>query len=622
MIRFNEIALQRGDRELFHDVNLTLHARQKLGLIGANGAGKSSIFALLLGELEPTNGVIELPANCRIAHVAQETPALDIAAVDYVLQGNSEVYALLQAVAHAEQQQNFEQAANLHVQLAEIDGYRAPSEAAQLLQGLGFSQEQHALSVRTFSGGWRMRLNLAQALMKPSDLLLLDEPTNHLDLPAIFWLEQWLKQYPGTAIVISHDRDFLDSIVTHIAHIEFHNVKLYVGNYTAFERLRAEQLAVQQATYEKQQRQIQHLQKFVDRFRYKASKARQAQSRLKMLDRIEQVAAVQANSPFHFEFETPSRMTNPLVVVEDLSVGYDHKPLLSDINLQIQTEDRIALLGSNGAGKSTFIKGLLQQLPVLKGKIICDSKLVIGYFAQHQLDHMDEQQTPLQLMQHQAPQASTQACRNYLGRYAFSGDQVLNPIANLSGGERARLALAALIWHKPALLLLDEPTNHLDMEMRMALMLALQSYQGAMILVSHDRNLIRSTTDTLYLIHDGKLTYFDGDLDDYQQWLQQTKPSAETVSSLASPSDNYVDSTTTDSAKAVKSKKINPLRLQQLEDKMTQLELELADIAEQLSDPGLYETEQNTQRESLYQRQKELQQVLNALEEQWLDLQS
>jgi len=514
MINLNNLTLTRGRLCLFSDVNLIIHTKQKIGLVGANGSGKSSLMALLQRQLEPNGGDIQFNAKLRIAHVIQETLALPDLAIDYVLQGNAQVWEIEQQIRTAEEKEDYTALAYCHMKFSEIDGYRAASEAAELLDGLGFSKEGLQTPVADFSGGWRMRLNLARALLCPSDLLLLDEPTNHLDLETIVWLEKFLRKYVGTLIVISHDRDFLDHVVTSIAHIEQQQIKMYTGDYSSFETQRAQALELQQALFEKQQRQIAHKMRFVNRFRAKASKAKQAQSRLKAIDRMEKVAAVQATSSFNFDFFEPKACGSPLVSFRDGQCGYD-KVILDNVNVQLLPGDRIGLLGVNGSGKSTLIKTLVNEISPLHGDVVCAQNLKIGYFSQHQLDYLEADKSALQHMQQIAHNETPQNLRQYLGKFAFSHEFALRPIAKLSGGERARLALALLIWQRPNLLLLDEPTNHLDLEVRMSLMLALQNYSGALVLVSHDRYLLNSIADCLWLINKGTVTEFIGSLDDY-----------------------------------------------------------------------------------------------------------
>ncbi|MEK9826505.1 MAG: ATP-binding cassette domain-containing protein, partial [Methylotenera sp.] len=494
---------------------MQLHQGHKVGLTGANGAGKSSLFAMLRGELHPEKGDFEMPASWVVAHVAQETPALPLPAIEFVLDGDVELREIEAALLQAEAEHQGEQIAELHLRLSDIGGYSARARAAELLNGLGFSQSAMQQPVATFSGGWRVRLNLARALMCRSDLLLLDEPTNHLDLEAVIWLQS----YRGTLFLISHDRDFLDAIVNHIAHIELQTLTLYRGGYSDFERQRAEKLALQQAMFEKQQRKVAHLQSYIDRFRVQATKARQAQSRIKALERMEMISAAHVDSQFSFEFKAPLAAPDPLLVLDNMAVGYGGQALISRIELAVRPGERIGLLGKNGAGKTTLIKLLAEELAPLTGKRVEGKDLKIGYFAQHQLEQLRPDESPLQHMQKLDPQTREQEFLNYLGGFDFRGEMAMTPCAHFSGGEKSRLALALLIWTRPNLLLLDEPTNHLDLEMRHALTLALQDFQGAVILVSHDRALLRATCDQFLLVADGKAAVFDGDLDDYSQWL-------------------------------------------------------------------------------------------------------
>ena len=533
MISLRNLSLYRGSQPLLQGVDLTVHAGQKLGVVGPNGSGKSSLFAMLRGELAPDAGDLDMPTDLVIAHVAQETPALERSALDYVIDGDQELRALERELAAAEAAGDGRRIAELHAQLDGIQGYTAPVRAAELLHGLGFANDDQQRPVKSFSGGWRMRLNLAQALMRRSDLLLLDEPTNHLDLEAVLWLEQWLKRYPGTLLLISHDRDFLDACVDGIIHLHDRKLVLYRGNYSAFERQRAERLAQQQAQYEKQQREIAHLTRFIERFRAKATKARAAQSRLKALERMERIAPAHVDSPFRFEFAEPPRAPDPIVTLDQVELGYDGAPVLQGLDLSIRPGMRIGLLGPNGAGKSTLVRCLAGALAPRSGQRLLGQGTVIGYFEQHQLEQLDLAASPLLHLQRLAPEVDVQRLRDFLGGFGFSGDQALAPVGPFSGGEKARLVLALIVWQRPNLLLLDEPTNHLDLEMRHALTVALQSYQGAMVLVSHDRHLLTTTTDEFWLVADGQLRPFDGDLGDYQAWVASRNKAAEPVQPAA-----------------------------------------------------------------------------------------
>ncbi len=518
MIELKNLTLQRGLKVLLDKASLTVNPGWRVGLIGKNGTGKSSLFALIKGEITQDGGDVLVPKHWKTAAVAQETPALDISALDYVLQGDAELQAFQTALAQAEAQNDGMNIAEYHARLEEIDAYTAPARAAKLLSGLGFSQEEHGKSVKSFSGGWRMRLNLAQALMCRADLLLLDEPTNHLDLETVLWLENHLASLPCTQIIISHDRDFLNAATSHTVELSGQKLTLYGGNYDFYQNERAQRLAQQQAAYTKQQAHIKHLQSFIDRFKAKATKAVQAQSRMKALAKLERIAPAHLDSEFSFEFESPAHLPNPLLKLDQADLGYGATTVLRGISLSLESGARYGLLGVNGSGKSTFIKALAGE-PVLQGgQMVKSDKLNIGYFAQHQLDTLREDQSPLWHIQQLSPEVREQEIRNFLGGFNFIGDTALQKIAPFSGGEKARLALAMIVWQKPNLLLLDEPTNHLDLDMRHALTLALQSFQGALIVVSHDRSLLEATTDSFLLIDKGRLKPFDGDLNDYRLW--------------------------------------------------------------------------------------------------------
>lgn len=608
MINFNNIGISRGQRVLFGNATFTLHDRQRVGLIGANGSGKTSLFSVLLNELEPTEGEVSYKGQLEISHVKQEITTLDCSALDFVLQGDREYYSLIQKMEFAEQNDQQEDLAEIHMQLSTIDGYGAPARAAQLLAGLGFSEAEQQQPVASFSGGWRMRLNLAQALMCRSDVLLLDEPTNHLDLEAIVWLEKWLNQYLGLLIIISHDRDFLDKTINFILHIEKKSVTLYKGDYSSFEEQRATQLSLQQATYEKQQRQIKHLMKFVDRFRYKASKAKQAQSRLKAVERMEKVTAVQVDSPFHFEFKNPEKCPYPILRLEHVCLGYDDKVVLNNIDWQLIPGDRVALLGYNGAGKSTLIKALAGKLTPKSGVITLDGSVKVGYFSQHQLETLKPETSALDHMQALSSEPVS-VLRKYLGGFGFSGDEALKPVVNFSGGEKARLVLAMIVWQRPNLLLLDEPTNHLDMEMRMALTLALQSFEGAMVLIAHDHYLLSNTVDQLWVVENQQLTNFDGTLDDYYQ--MRLASTTKNKSSTKKEKSN-------ENKPSKKTKPLNPIKIKELEKNVTEWEEKLRLVGEQLADPALYKEKNHAKRESLYAEQQHIQQQLKHAEEEWL----
>ena len=540
MIEIKNLTLQRGLKVLLDQAALSLAPGRRIGLIGKNGSGKSSLFALLKGEITADKGDVSIPKHWKTAAVAQETPALDISALDYVLQGDGELQLFQTALHEAEAKNDGMKQAEYHAKLEEIDAYSAPARAAKLLSGLGFSQEEHGRPVKSFSGGWRMRLNLAQALMCRADLLLLDEPTNHLDLETVLWLENHLSGLPCTQIIISHDRDFLNATTTQTVELSDQKLTLYGGNYDFYQAERARRLAQQQAAYLKQQAQIKHLQSFIDRFKAKATKAVQAQSRMKALDKLERIAPAHFDSGFSFEFDSPAHLPNPLLQLDKADLGYGGEPVLNGIDLSLESGARYGLLGVNGSGKSTFIKTLAGELNVLSGRIVRSDKLNIGYFAQHQLDTLRPDQSPLWHIQKLSPDVREQEIRNFLGSFNFIGDAALQKTEPFSGGEKARLALAMIVWQKPNLLLLDEPTNHLDLDMRHALTLALQSFQGALIVVSHDRSLLEATTDSFLLIEQGRLKTFDGDLEDYRRYRLAQENAAATPAA-SSQSQNRKD---------------------------------------------------------------------------------
>jgi ATP-binding cassette subfamily F protein 3 len=623
MITLRQLTLRRGPRILLQEVDLTLHRAQKVGIIGANGSGKSSLFALLLGELHQDAGDLDMPPRLVISHVAQETPAAEASAIDYVIDGDAELREIERALQEAEAGHDGTHLAELHGRFDAVDGYTARARAARLMDGLGFGTAQLDQPVGEFSGGWRMRLNLARALMCRSDLLLLDEPTNHLDLEAVIWLEQWLRSYPGTLLLISHDRDFLDNTVDCICHLEQRQLKLYTGNYAEFERARAANLALQQAAHEKQKREIAHLQSYVDRFRAQATKARQAQSRLKALDRMEIIAAAHVDSPFYFSFQPPQSSPNPLLRLENAAAGYHGKAVVENVSMTLEAGARLGLLGPNGAGKSTLIKLLGGTLAPLSGKREEGKGLKIGYFAQHQLEQLRPDESPLQHMMRLDPKTREQELRDYLGGFDFRGDVVTSPIAPFSGGEKSRLALALLIWQRPNLLLLDEPTNHLDLEMRHALTLALQDYEGALVVVSHDRHLLRTTTDRLVLVADGCAATFDGDLDDYRDWLAQQR----TAPNEASGDDKPAGDRKQQKRDAAEQRnRLSALRrpletkIKNLEKDMDRLTAEKSQLDALLASPEMYaEGSKDKLKESLL-RQAQVTGELGRAEESWLAL--
>ncbi|WP_144966077.1 ribosomal protection-like ABC-F family protein [Pseudomonas sp. DE0010] len=619
MIRLSNLTLQRGPQRLLDGAEMTLHTGHKAGLIGANGAGKSSLFALLRGELSPDGGDCHLPADWRIAHMRQEVDTLDRVAVDYVLDGDVRLRRVQAALAEAEQAHDGTALARLHSELDSADGYTADARARKLLAGLGFTNEQMDRRVGDFSGGWRMRLNLAQALMCPSDLLLLDEPTNHLDLDAILWLEDWLKGYPGTLLLISHDRDFLDAVVDHVLHVEQRKLNLYKGGYSAFERTRAERLAQQQQAYEKQQAQRAHMEKYIARFKAQATKARQAQSRIKALERMEELSAAHVDSPFDFVFRESQKISSPLLSLSEGRLGYGDKAILEKVKLQLVPGARIGLLGPNGAGKSTLIKNLAGELEPLSGRLVRGENLAVGYFAQHQLDSLDDKASPLLHLQRIAPTEREQTLRDFLGGFDFHGDRVDEPVVNFSGGEKARLALSLIAWERPNLLLLDEPTNHLDLEMRLALTMALQEFAGAVVVVSHDRHLLKSTTDDFLLVADGKVEPFDGDLDDYSRWLVDYRQRNAPVSSAITNPDK-TDKKAMRQAAAALRQQLAPHKktADKLEAELNQVHAQLAEIETALGDGGLYEAARKEELRELLARQTALKQREGDLEDAWM----
>lgn len=622
MISLRSISLLRSGKTLLENASVTIHSGQHVGLVGSNGCGKSTLFTLLTGQMQADSGDFSIDAGRGLVHMEQEIEALDCNAVEYVLDGDPELRSVEKAIADAEASGQHEKLAVLHEQLQNIDGYTARSRAEQLLHGLGFLHTVLNKDVRDFSGGWRMRLNLAKTLMCRSQIMLLDEPTNHLDLDAIVWLENYLKRYEGTLIVISHDREFLDAVTDHTLHIEQQQLFWYKGNYSAFEHLRAQRLEQQQSAYEKQQKVREHMEKFVERFRAKATKARQAQSRLKALARLEDIAAAHVDSPFTFSFPQAAKMSSPLLVLDKAQLGYNGSALLT-VNLNIQPGSRIGLLGPNGAGKSTLIKSLASELPLISGEMHKGEHLKLGYFAQHQLESLDNHASPLLHLQRLSPDAREQELRNFLGGYGFIGDKALEPVEGFSGGEKARVALAMIGWQKPNLLLLDEPTNHLDLEMRMALTMALQEFEGAVIVVSHDRNLIKSTTDTLMLVHGGKAEEYDGDLDDYSQWLIQLRSQEKAAThEEKTPSSSSASQKKEDKrAAAERRNALRPLKqaAEKLEQQLEQLNTRLAEVEAQLSDTALYEADQKEILKQALDEQTNIKQQLDTMEEQWLE---
>lgn len=649
MLTITDLSLQRGGLWLLESASLTVQPGQRVAIVGANGAGKSSLFQLLLGQLAPEQGSISQPGGCRIAHMAQEVGASSRSARDFVLDGDTDLRRLEAELAEAELRGDDHAMARLHGELDLHEAWSAPRRAEALIRGLGFSDADADRPVSAFSGGWRIRLNLAQALMRPSDLLLLDEPTNHLDLDACLWLENWLRRYPGTLLFISHDRDFMDRVATHVVHFDQCRLESYTGNYSAFESQRAERLAQQQAGYERQQARIAEIQRFIDRFKAKATKARQAQSRVKSLERMEKIAPAHIDSPFSFEFPLAEKVSNPLLSIRNGAAGHGDKVILSGLNLSLLPGSRIGLLGPNGAGKSTLIDALRGERTLLSGDRVTGENLAIGYFAQHQLESLDLDASPFLHLQRLDPRASEQKIRNFLGGFDFHGDEALTPIRTFSGGEKARVALAVIAWQRPNLLLLDEPTNHLDLEMRQALTMALQNFDGAIVVVSHDRHLLRNTVDEFWLVNEGRVVAYEGDLEDYERWLAdrrkneveapsrdvQARAQGEASGAAApasasrggesageGPGESAEERKARKRAEAAVRQKLSPFRKEQasLEAAMDRLQAEMADVEQALASPALYDEAGKQQLKELLARQTELSRRLEDTEARWLEV--
>ncbi|SEQ14770.1 ABC transporter ATP-binding protein [Basfia succiniciproducens] len=633
MIFFSNLTLKRGLNLLLEEANATINPKQKVGLVGKNGCGKSSLFSLLKKENQPEGGEINYPADWAVSWVNQETPALDISALDYVIEGDRTYCRLQKELKLANEHNDGNAIARIHGQLDIIDAWTVQSRASALLHGLGFSQEELGRPVKSFSGGWRMRLNLAQALLCPSDLLLLDEPTNHLDLDAVIWLERWLVQYQGTLVLISHDRDFLDPIVNKIIHIEDKKLNEYTGDYSSFELQRAEKLAQQNALFRQQQDKIAHLQKYIDRFKAKATKAKQAQSRMKALERMERIAPAHVDNPFTFEFREPLSLPNPLVMIDKASAGYGEGEsaveILQKIKLNLVPGSRIGLLGKNGAGKSTLIKLLAGELTARSGVVQLAKGVQLGYFAQHQLDTLRADESALWHLQKLAPQQTEQELRNYLGGFAFHGDKVKDPVKQFSGGEKARLVLALIVWQRPNLLLLDEPTNHLDLDMRQALTEALVDYQGSLVVVSHDRHLLRNTVEEFYLVHDKQVEEFNGDLEDYAKWLNDLNVQEKSAVKNTEVSKESNNENSGQNRKEQKRREAElrqqtaPIRKQiaKFETEMDKLTAQLTEIEVRLADSGLYQTENKEKLTALLTQQVQTRKALEEAEAHWLTAQ-
>ncbi|RMJ02621.1 putative ABC transporter ATP-binding protein YheS [Marinobacter litoralis] len=633
MLTITDLSLQRGGVWLLENVSVTVQPGQRVAIVGANGAGKSSLFQLLLGHLSPEQGNVSLPGGCRIAHMAQEVASSSRSARDFVLDGDLELRRLEAELEAAEARGDDYAIAHIHGELDIHEAWSATRRAEALIRGLGFADSDADRPVSAFSGGWRIRLNLAQALMRPSDLLLLDEPTNHLDLDACLWLENWLRKYQGTLLFISHDRDFMDRVSTHLVHFDQKKLELYTGNYSAFEIQRSERLAQQQASFERQQARIAEIQRFIDRFKAKATKAKQAQSRVKSLERMERIAPAHVDSPFSFEFPVADKVSSPLLSIRHGSAGHGDTTILKNINISLLPGSRIGLLGPNGAGKSTFMDALRGEGTLMSGERSAGENLAIGYFAQHQLESLDLDASPFLHLQRLDPRASEQKVRNFLGGFDFHGDEALSPIRSFSGGEKARVALAVIAWQKPNLLLLDEPTNHLDLEMRQALTMALQNFDGAIVVVSHDRHLLRNTVDEFWLVSDGAVKEYDGALEDYERWLAERRKDDEEPPQRQVVEETIGNKTGTatlsaDERKARKRqeaeirKKISPWRKKQstLEARMDQLQEKLSSVEASLSDPSVYDDNQKVRLKELLAEQAQFKRELENTEAEWLEV--
>ena len=613
MLSFNNLSLRRGPILLFEGVSFTIHQENKIGLVGANGTGKTSLFKMIQGEFESDHGHYSHPPDLRIACLDQEVPGTDELALNYVLAGDTKLLQIQNAITEAESNGNYDKLGDLHAQFEDHDGYSAKSKAEQLMVGLGFSEEDFENPLKDFSGGWRVRLNLARTLMRPADLLLLDEPTNHLDLDAIIWLGSWIKTFRGALLLISHDREFLDECVDYIAHIHNGSIDLYTGNYSQFEIRKAAKLAELESNYNKQQREVAHMQDFVRRFRAKATKARQAQSRIKALERMELIAPAHIDSPFQFSIPETEKISDPLIVLEEADLGYTH-PVVKDVKISFHPGDRIGLLGPNGAGKSTLVKSLKGELPLLKGIKTNGKNLKVGYFSQHQVDDLDLDKSALNHIQDIDTKATESVIRNFLGGFNFRGDKVKGPIAHFSGGEKARLALAIIAFQKPNLLLMDEPTNHLDIDMRQALTIALQEFGGAILLISHDRHLLVNTVDEFLIIDNGKLTNFNGDLEDYRKAILKGTTDFK--------SKKVIKETDTKPIVKIDKKEARQIRAQISANEKTlkRLQRKLSETEEFLNSPKSYTDESGQDLQSLLRNQADLTSQIELTEEEWLQL--
>jgi ATP-binding cassette subfamily F protein 3 len=623
MLNFTDVTIRRGPRVLFSGATFGLFRGEKVGITGENGSGKSSLLALVRGDLQPDAGAFEMPSNLAIAHVSQELLATAQPAIEFVLDGDAELRAIEKSIADAEARDDGLKLGELHGRYAAVGGYDARSRAGRLMHGLGFTTADESRPVSSFSGGWRVRLNVAQALMSRSDLLLLDEPTNHLDLDAILWLERWLLDYPGTLLLIAHDREFLDSVVNRIVNIEHARARAYRGNYSAFEDQRASELAEQSALYTRQQREIKHMESFVERFRAQATKARQAQSRLKALERMQRIAPAHVDSPFEFSFAQPPKLPRPLLALENQSAGYNGRAILERVNLTLAPGARVAILGRNGAGKSTYMKLLAGELPALAGTRTEARDLSIGYFAQHQLEQLNVRESPLENLRRTgaelASRATEQQLRDFLGGFGFRGNRVFEPVAPFSGGEKARLVLALTAYLQPNLLLLDEPTNHLDLEMRQALAVALQDYAGAVVLVSHDRHLLRTVADEFIVVHQGRAAPFDGDLEDYAKWLDETATEAAAPASQQSETSESRKQRKREEAE--RRNRLTPLKakIAQCDDELSRLAAKSATLQTQLAAPDIYAASSKDRLKELLAQQAQVARETEKVETAWLE---
>ncbi|MDB9959731.1 ATP-binding cassette domain-containing protein [Gammaproteobacteria bacterium] len=612
MLSFNNLELVLGGKTLFDDVSLTIHHHQKVGLVGANGTGKTSLFKIIKKEIEVDQSTVSFPSDLRISYLAQEVKGTDEIALDYVLSGDSNLIDIQKKIEKAETDENYEILGELYEVYSSLDGYSAKSKAEQLMVGLGFKSDDFVKPLKDFSGGWRVRLNLAKTLMQPSDLMLLDEPTNHLDLDAILWLSNWIKSFKGAMILISHDRDFLDDCVSYVAHLYQQSIELYSGNYSQFEILRAAKMAEIQSNFIKQQKEVAHMQSFINRFKAKATKARQAQSRVKALEKMELIAPAHIDSPFNFTISETDKISNPLVTLNRAGLGYS-EPILSNVGFTICPGDRIGLLGPNGAGKSTLIKSIVGTLPILDGDRETGTNIKVGYFSQHQVDDLDLSISAFIHIQRLDETKTEKQIRTYLGGFAFKGDKVKDPIRLFSGGEKARLAFAIISYQKPNILLMDEPTNHLDMEMRHALTVAIQTFKGAILLISHDRHLLNSSVDTFYLIDNGALEIFDGDLDDYKNYILDIKSSDNKQSKKKK--------SVKDGPKEDNSEKIKTLNssISKLDKRLFRLNTKLTEANNKLADPELYSDDSSEDLQDLIRNQLELTNEIEAAEKEWMD---